>query len=645
MKTFKCFAYAVAIAIVGTALTACNNNPDGPQGNYKGETVKSQFIINLTQQSGTNGPNRMKAAEVQANEGSEAAFQGMDNIVLIPFAVSGADIASTDSRLAQNIDRVSGLTGFTSYDVDPSAADLAHAKVYEDIKIPLGTYSFLFYARAKNNTLDDSETTKDAYDQTDKFKFGQTHTAGITSATPAGITFNPVQIYPAGTEDAKATAIMAYLTSIANVTDAAPTSAAWSAGGNEGQQGWIDMYNTFVNYYNSAFHTYAASSASVQAMVIDLYESVNVQADDNTMAAAIKKAILNPTYVTNAATLDVTPAIATLPTFADAISGYPSNYSDHATNPSLGLPDGAGALIWDNSTHAFKIQGTYEWVAANGTGTMDVAKLDRYIYAPALCYYANSQIFTKETPQAANYVTAAAGASSSDAAWNQILTSLYGKGGSTAVRSVNAATQSVAIEKPINYGVGRLDVKLRASGAVLPDSKGRNHTLSTGSGIQFTGVLIGGQGTVGYNFSPASLGNFVIWDPNVDKSYNLGLNDWQAYPLNYTLAYETPATEKIRVAIEFENNMEDFFGVNQQLIPLGTKFYIVAELDPASGTAHANTQNKVILQDFTTLVKLSLSTLAKSYNVVPDLRTPQLELGFSVNLEWQQGYEFSISVD
>ncbi len=643
MKTMKRFTYLMVVAIVGLALASCDKKNEvetqNAGGNYNGQTVKSQFIINLPSKSGSSAK-KMKATQVQANEGTDPAFQGMDNIILIPFAAQ-ADITGTDTRLSQNIDKSTGLAGFQSYDSDPSGADIAHAKIYENIKMPLGTYSFLFYGKAVQNTLDDSETDRDGYNQSDKFKFGVVHTEGLTNKTPATFKFKPVQIYPAGTEDAKATAIMTYLTSIANVTDAAPASKTWAEGGNNTEQGWKDLYETFINHIGSEYKPYAASSASVQAMVTDLYGSVVTQADVNTMAAAIKAAILNATYVTNVAACGADASV--MPTFADAINGYPSNFTDNAV-ASLGLPDGAAALKWNNTSKEFQIEGTYEWVAANGSGNMDVALLTKYIYAPALYYYANSQIFTKEEPQKDNYVTAAAGAANSDAAWEQILTTLYGKGGVSPTRSVVATTQSVAIEKPINYGVARMDVKVKANAATLNDSKNRPHLL--GTGIKPTGVLIGGQGEVGFDFTPAADGDYVIWDPIIDKNTTTVGTDYPAYPNNYTLAFETRPATKVRVAVEFENNMGDFYGVGGQLIPQRTKFYVIAELDPADigAVKNGNDKGNVFRQDFATLVKLNLTTLAKAYNVVPDLRTPQLELGFSVNLEWQNGYEFEINI-
>jgi hypothetical protein len=53
-------------------------------------------------------------------------------------------------------------------------------------------------------------------------------------------------------------------------------------------------------------------------------------------------------------------------------------------------------------------------------------------------------------------------------------------------------------------------------------------------------------------------------------------------------------------------------------------------------------KNKVFKQDYITTAKLTIgaNSLKKAYNVIPDLRSPKLELGLSVDLKWQQGITF-----
>ena len=103
----------------------------------------------------------------------------------------------------------------------------------------------------------------------------------------------------------------------------------------------------------------------------------------------------------------------------------------------------------------------------------------------------------------------------------------------------------------------------------------------------------------------------------------------------------------MNIALEFTNTGNDFVGVDNNIIPAGTKFYLVAQLNPAQGKMYADpvatpTLNSVFTQDYITRVKLTINenSLKSAYNVVPDLRSPKLEFGLSVNLEWQNGLVF-----
>ena len=90
-----------------------------------------------------------------------------------------------------------------------------------------------------------------------------------------------------------------------------------------------------------------------------------------------------------------------------------------------------------------------------------------------------------------------------------------------------------------------------------------------------------------------------------------------------------------------DNNPIEFYGYNDQLIPAGAKFYLLGTLK----VSEANTKNidVVFKQDYTTIVtfKIGATSLTNAYNTIPDLRTPELELGLGVDLEWRAGLEFN----
>jgi hypothetical protein len=133
-----------------------------------------------------------------------------------------------------------------------------------------------------------------------------------------------------------------------------------------------------------------------------------------------------------------------------------------------------------------------------------------------------------------------------------------------------------------------------------------------------------------------------------------------ASAVNSTLVFETPATTKdadqedanadIMIAIELTNNTgKDFIGANGQLIPKDGKFYLVGKLlsnkaNTQENTETVNPEKRVFYPDYTTTAKLTITSLEKAYNTIPDLRTPALELGLSVDLSWENGKVYDIDL-
>lgn len=610
MKSIKRFAYLGAIALVSAGFVACNNNEPTQEGNYNGETVKTQFTINLPNKVGNSVASKKMPVETVQGQATPI-FTGMDNIVIIPFKnASAAAVTTASTRIGDNL-----VLNAASGSSDPanSVSALAannNSKVYSDVSIPMGTNRFLFYGHSKNATLGDDQATLAAYAAAQKFQYGSLTVAGLSNAdlTPAAISFTPVNICPSYSTNAKATALVTYLNTIAAATDA--SSGKWKDGGSDANQGWKDLYDEFITME-------AGSSASVQAMVKDLYNEVKSNAAP--MAVAIKAAILNNTYVSNVteAAADATVEL----TFADAINGFPRN---------LHLPDGVAAIDWNTTTNAFEV------VVAKGTNTGSIDYVDpaKMVYPASLYYYANSALKADKEIQSDKYDT--------KTTWEAIISDLY----SASAAYVQNETRSVAIVDPIQYGVARLDTKVKANAATLKD-KGEKTDVNV-SDINMTGVIVGGQNAVGFDFKPAAAGELVVYD-SILTTPNQALSTEYTQP-NYTLVLESFAAQKVRMAVEFQNNTgAPFYGVNDQIIPAGGKFYIIAELDPALAASqvsgHTNEANLVFQQDYNTVVGLSLKTLANAYNLIPDLRAPEIELGFSVDLTWQAGKEFTLDID
>ncbi len=562
----------VAMLTSAIAFTGCKSNDDVEPG-MAGEVVKTQFSIALPNQLATGGPNRMPSTTVQNAGMSE--FQGLTGIKLMPFAKQAA-IVSGDTRVGSNII----LGDLAKSEVESKTSQ---AKVYSDVSIPVNTGSFLFYAKSAKAGTD--------------FEIGAlTPSPADLDANPSGITFNLKQIQSTGASalfagDAAGTALLAYLNSIAQASDGQGTPKMWYE-----YTAVMDpvMHGMFVTFTSMT----GLSSFEVERVLTDLYKQVNVLSSP--IATAVKAAIIGDgTYATINPSTNAVELVA-------AYDNFPAEFN---------LPDGSVNIKWADGSHAF-VNGNYDNMAA----------LDKYVYPAQLWYYANSTIKTSNTSKKTMYDNV------ND--WAAILAA------HTDATVVNTLTRAVAITDPIQYAVARLDVAVKLKNSSLADNSvdvvGVATPVDCSSGFTVTGILVGGQQGVKFDFTTNGGDEYTVYDKimaNAMTATSSGLSNY-----NHTLVLEN-GTSNVRVAVEMVNNAVDFYGYNNQLIPHGGKFYVVAELDASLAD---ETDNHVFKQDFLTTANLTLKDLKNAYNTIPDLRTPQLELGFSVDLTWQDGHTYNI---
>jgi hypothetical protein len=64
----------------------------------------------------------------------------------------------------------------------------------------------------------------------------------------------------------------------------------------------------------------------------------------------------------------------------------------------------------------------------------------------------------------------------------------------------------------------------------------------------------------------------------------------------------------------------------------------VGQLDPKDFENDVRTEirDRVFTQDYTTVLNLKVKSLEKSYNVVPNLLSPRLEMGIELTPDWVQ---------
>ena len=351
----------------------------------------------------------------------------------------------------------------------------------------------------------------------------------------------------------------------------------------------------------AAFQSLKAGSwCSVAAFMEDMYQAVVAgDPDETTITGAIEAA----GFVTD--------------------NGY-AVVKDNGFPRDLGLPDGAVQVAFADGEFA------YTYPSVDG---MDVPAMTAYTLPAELYYTVNTKgVIDEETTHAPNF--------NNYEVWNDVITTEYAEN----VAPVTLTTKSVVLLDQVQYAVGRLDATVKVSAETVKDSGAEggvaNYVAVPADGYPVTGILIGGQKQVTWDFTPVEdADEFTIYDANVEGAAVVGT---ASEPM-YTLALETASDQVVNIAVEFENTGDDFYGVNHQVIPAGTKFYLVAQLDPTKAKNYASGElDKVFFQDHATKLDLTIGELSlqNAYNVVPDLRSPKLEFGLSVNLEWLEGLIF-----
>ena len=654
----KNFLYAMmsAIALTGAVcVSSCSSSEeivDNPDYNPVDNTVKTQFAFSLSN-GGAKSLTRQTLDVVQGDDPSNPIrhnkFRGMTKMTLIPFGGT-EEVTTSSDLLGSPIGPLTMVSTATTPSSSSSYYDSENndAVVYTNITVPNSTTHFLFYGQATDETSTDNEDLDDDL----KFVNGALTVSGLYTnpysetntynfASLNSVYFEPTQILNTSATDYSTKAgvgtnVIGLLNDLLTVTDNGETTGnKWVAytTGTLQQSLLKDLYTAYTQLTTG-------SSYSVAAMLVDLYSSLEGLAGTaegtagRTMAIALRSKI--------AEGFNTTVAEANF-----KYLGYPGN---------LGMPDGAAKLTFD-STNGFAFAdpnvGNYPTTPNPNPTTISVTSYADYVYPANLQYFVNSDIVVSDVQQSGSFST--------QNSWDDC-TGLYKAG-----TKVTSTTKSVALVKEIQYAVGNLKTVVNAlSGTTYYDRKAQEIDLTTNTTNPFilTGVLVGSQGQVGWNFLPATAGSKTIYD----KDINSGTLTTSTAATNYTLGLQTvdaPATADnttgvVYIALELKNNTgKDFVG-KDGLIPAGGKFYLAGKLDPFS--LQTGTVKSVFKQDYVTTANITILAgtpadsdgdsindsatggFAEATNGVPDLRTPQSEVCFSVNLQWQSGLTFNVNM-
>ena len=605
MKKIKFFSFASAVLLASAAgFTSCSSDSEDPQAGgsgVAGQVVKTQFYLNIPYAGNNEGGNarvstRMSDVNTQHTTHMATNFLGLVDLEMFAFEETPA----SDKTSTRTI-RIGDKKG--NYDNE------SWRRLYSDIAIPVGTRNMVLYTRApkKSNFVAGSLTNPYA-NFTDEAK-----------PTLSDFKFNLETIHSDKDFATKGIHILNKLNNIVQTqATIGETSIEWSkiSEANIGTQGERDILQ---NLYDNFVKLTAGSENSVIRAIEDLKAAVNTQklTDFTALTNEIEK---------RCTTTDLSSS-----------NGFPRN---------IYLPDGAAVLTFDSETKTF----TYKEVNVGVPTGRDLVDHTKITYPSELAYFVSSAVGTSATsnnklddlPKYDEWLK-----KTTD--WSQ-----YGD-------VVKSNTTLVVLKEPVQYGVACLESKIKCENTTLEDnakdilkSTAENNILTVPEeGIKVTGILIGGQPQgVEWNFEPASNATFdhTIYDR--EMNYGIAAKKSDSAP-NYTLVLDNknsstadPKQSMVYVTVELENNMGDFYGA-EGLIPKGSRFYLVGQLDPNATTAtkpSGETIDRVFVKDHTTVANFKITNLKKAYNHIPDMRTSKINVGLAVDLSWQTGITFNVEL-
>lgn len=527
--------------LLGMMIISCSTSDDmsDEQGMEQPTAKQVDLLMSI-------GDRAMKPRQTSANTHRAATFQGMEQLVAIPFHTDGATVSTTDQPLID----VVGATEETNRVV-------AHNNYYVDhCHLMTGTDRMLVYGKSKPSSNDLSVNGKLSDLPTKRTK-------------TENITFSLSSIQSSTTPHADATALADYMTAIAK-------STGWSTTEDVTLK---SFYKDFIHINSEGAGMMSGSAAHINAFVAALRAQLENRSD--AVSTAIKTNIDNNTSI--------------------AGNTYPR---------SIGLPDGAAVIRW---------MGTKFEVRTTTTTLDNINGITRYTYPAELVFFTDSPIRTSSTEVP---VTAYQNASPS-MAWSDFLDTYY-----NTSPAVNTNTKAVAVVNPLQYGVANLQLTLTGMAATLKDAKDKEVDNADMNHLPLTGVIIGGQHTVGYNMKPqgdqTDVDGRFIYEKNIVSGNSIN-----------TLVLQSYDNEKVPIILEFENNTGKAFTGKDGTVYPDTRFYLIALIDPA-GQGTGAYAGRVFTQDYTTTMSMSVSSLANAYTSMPDLLAPRLEVGVQVVTKWIQ---------
>ena len=410
---------------------------------------------------------------------------------------------------------------------------------------------------------------------------------------------------------AGATAIAGCLNAIANV------------------EGWKTSTETplkelFERFTNNG-SVLPGSAASVKQWITALITLINPYLDQNNTTS----------YVEDAAIRGI---LSDIKTEAEKQRDIVATY----TYPrDLSLPDGAAVLQWvDVKENEVTVQKFVPQL--NNTTLANINSVARFTYPSSLYYFINSEIRTSE-----NKVDFADFYQNKDT-WNNVLADDNFKDKNPINNVVTPSTKSVVVKNPVQFAVAQLKVKIKAGSAKLKDAGGNDDVAVGITNFPLKGVIVCDQFAVNYAFSPRAVNQstvsddeMFIYDSQVNANYCLTHPDNNQWPeACNTLVFQSHDGQAVHILLEFENATDNTFQCIDGSIYPHTRFYMIGEVNAArydtqSSKWDNDNNQRVFTKDYITTVNMTVSSLAKAYNVPPNLLSNKLEIGVETTPQWE----------
>jgi hypothetical protein len=697
----KNFFYALmsAIALTGAiGFTACSSDSDAVVENnptYDGTSVRTDFAFNITKASqGT----RMTAENVQESSN----FRGLEKMFLLPFTgVPGT--AATSNAASFDLGTLSGISNPTSSKVYAITIPVgtnnflfygvADRNSKGNYQVGAVDHSSL---AASTNPVNISDIHFDLKKIADLDKDGDnaTNNAKNLAAYLSQIARAKVDddnTWSGTVDKAKTDGNFRALALLYTKFTKIGASEARSGSAESVRRMILELYKSTKAINDES------SNTDVQAMAAKICEAITT-AKDNVKVNILQSDGETAVDFTKDNTTNGDPNNwkSTLEGLTGS-SVYGSTTGKQVNDifpANLGLPMGAAQLSFEVPTSGenanlptFSYKGTI--IEGNPTSTtsgqmsVDVANID---YPAELLYFDNSPLLaTNKYKEVKDYpiVTQAWDLDPGSDAVDVGGTNYSAFDGDWAKNSaVAATTRAVAMQNNVNYGVAlfKTNVKLGtpvspATGftdnmAAIVGGSAANQTDINAAQFKVTGLLIGGQPKkIGWNMirkdEENNSFNQVIYDRDVQYGGNLSTS---ASTDNYTIVFDNydnidDSQDPVLFALEIVNGDKDFYG-KDNLIPAGSTFYLVGKLTPATDTeweakvtaaARPTTYritnesvSRIFVQDYTTVANITLNAataLQNAYSTVPDLRSTETVFGLSVDLKWEAGMEFNVTIE